>query len=168
MSLLRVLITALAVLAGSVPALAAELLFGSMQMQWPDGYALTGAAKSPFELSGPGGSKVLISVMRRTNEGVGPDQEELARTGEGFLRPQAEKAGKIVIPLDRATLPDGSLLLFIAAQKTGFFSSGCLLLYMVISPGGRLGFVTVEAKGDAAEEHGKVLPLFQSVKWLPS
>jgi len=151
-------------------AFAGEVRFGSAQLDWPDGYTVT-STKSPFELTGPSGEKVLVTVMRPGKElpaeSAASEQEKLANGVEGHLRTQASKAGKVTLPLQRSPLPDGSLLLYIGSETSSLFSSGFFLQYLVVSPTGRLGFFTAEGKGAVEEQHGRFLPVISTVKWLP-
>ena len=76
----------------STAAVAVQVSFGSAQLEWPDGYTVT-STKSPFELNGLSGEKVLVTVMRPGKEppaeSAASEQEKLATGVEAHLRTQA-------------------------------------------------------------------------------
>ncbi|WP_284620783.1 hypothetical protein [Aquabacterium humicola] len=149
---------------------AVEVRFGSLQLDWPEGFTPS-SSKPPFEMNGPSGEKVLVTVMRSgkevTAESAPAEQERMAQGGEGFLRKQGEKVGKVVIPLTRSSLPNGSLLMFTGSETAGLFSSGYFLQYMIVSPAGRLAFFTIEGKGSPEEQNARFLPVINTATWLP-
>ena len=151
-------------------ASAIEVRFGSAQLDWPDGYKVT-STQSPFELTGPSGEKVLVTIMRPgkepTPESAASEQERLAIGIEGHLRTQASKVGRVTLPLQRSPLPDGSLLLHIGSETSSLFFSGFFLQYIVVSPTGRLAYFTAEGKGAVDEQHGRFLPVVSTLRWVP-
>ena len=149
---------------------AVEAQFGSLQLDWPEGFTVR-STKPPFELAGPNGEKVLITVMRSKTDTTGearPDEQaKMVSVGAGFLDKQARAAGKIVVPASTDTLSDGSVLNLVGSETSSLFSSGYFLQYMLVSPSGRLAFVTVEGKGNVSEQHSKVLPVISKATWQP-
>ena len=144
-----------------------ETRFGSLRVLWPQGFSLK-SAQPPFELSGPAGAKVLVSVFRmdqRAPDKPLPSQNDLSASGERMLQANAEKAGTLVLPLQRTFLPDGSVLLFAGSSTGSLLSTGYFLQYALVSPHSRLAYITVEGKGDVRVEHPKYLPAFQTVEW---
>ncbi|EGJ11839.1 hypothetical protein RBXJA2T_15992 [Rubrivivax benzoatilyticus JA2 = ATCC BAA-35] len=87
--------------------------------------------------------------------------------GRGFLRKQAERAGNLVVPSANETLSDGSILVYIGSETSGLFSSGYFLQYMLVSPSGRLAFITVEGKGNIGDDHARYLAVVGKATWLP-
>jgi hypothetical protein len=170
MNRLRTVIAALALAAFPLICGAEELRLGSLQLDLPEGFSVR-SAKPPFELAGPTGEKVLVTIMRSKADTSGePNPDEQAKTvsfGSGFLREQAERAGKLVVPPANETLSDGSILAYIGSETSGLFSSGYFLQYMLISPGGRLAFITVEGKGNIGDYHAKYLEVVGKAAWLP-
>jgi hypothetical protein len=147
----------------------AEVQLGSMAMQWPDGFTHK-AGSAPIRLVGTGGEEVLASIFRIGSEAQPWDKEidfpKMLESGSQQISTQAQRVGKVVVPLQRKELPDGSTLLTAASETSSLFSKGYFLLYMVISPAGRVGFITVEgSKSVATQEHERFLPYFQSVSW---
>jgi len=164
------LLLAAALAGASIPAVSAEIRFGSLQVDWPEGFSAPSAAP-PFELTGPAGEKVLVTVMRPGKEMDGDaaavEQRKMALVGEEFLRRQSDKAGKTIVSLSRTILPNGSLLISTGAATTSLFSPGYFVQYLLVSPAGRLGFFTIEGKGDPAEIYAKFLPVVSTATWLP-
>ena len=159
------LAVALSVLTTSM--LAEPVRFGSLSLEWPDGYSVK-STQVPFELAGPTGEKVLVTIMRFGKEASEPvDLEKMSALNTKFLLGQAQKAGRIVVALSKEVLPDGSTLQFVGSETSRLFKTGYFLQYLVLSPTGRLGFLTFEGIGDAGKEHEAVKPVFQSVQWTP-
>lgn len=162
---IRLLFAALLMWAGL--AQAAEIRFGSLSLDWPAGYTLK-STQSPFELSGPGGSKVLVTVMRPAAAALGsPEtQARLQDTVERMLTEQASRAGQVVLPLSTRSLPDGTRLQSIGSQAAGLLQRGSYLLqYALFSRQGPIAFVTFEGRGDALAEHESLQSLFSSAQW---
>ena len=147
---------------------AAEIRFGSLSLDWPAGYTLK-STQSPFELAGPNGSKVLVTVLRPAASATG-SPEALARlheTVERLLTKQAAQAGQVVLPLATRTLPDGTRLQSVGSQAAGAFQrGGYFLQYALLSRQGPIGLVTVEGRGDALAEHESLQGLFSSAQWV--
>ena len=148
-------------------AQAAEIRLGSLSLDWPAGYAVK-STQSPFELSGPGGAKVLVTVMR-PGAGAATGAEAMARMdgiAERMLTAEAGKAGKVVLPLGRQALPDGTQLRFIGSEVSRLLGgNGYFLQYMLLAPSGQIALLTFEGRGDALREHDAVQGLFKTVQW---
>lgn len=147
-------------------AQATEIRFGLLSLDWPTGYTVK-SMQPPFELAGPQGAKVLVTVLRPGPSATG-SAEALAKlnaTIERMLVDQAQKAGKIVVPLTTETLPDGTVLRTVASETSGLFKSGYLLQYALLARSGPIALLTFEGKGDAAAEHAGVKGLFNTVRW---
>ncbi|MCC9598435.1 MULTISPECIES: hypothetical protein [unclassified Rubrivivax] len=170
MNRLRKVIAAVALAAFPLICAAEGVQLGSLQLDLPEGFSVR-SAKQPFELAGPTGEKVLVTVMRSKADTSGePNPDEQAKTvsfGSGFLRKQAERAGKLVLPSANETLTDGSILAYIGSETSGLFSSGYFLQYMLVSPSGRLAFITVEGKGNIDDYHARYLAVLGNATWLP-
>jgi len=147
-------------------AQAAEIRLGSLSLDWPAGYTLK-STQSPFELTGPQGRKVLVTVLRPgPSAQTGPEgRAKLQATVDRMLTDQAAKAGKVVVPLAGESLPDGTALRFIGSEVSGLFKSGYLLQYALLSPGGPLALLTFEGPGEAPAVHAEVKGFFDTVQW---
>lgn len=145
-------------------AQAAEIRLGSLSLDWPAGYTLK-SAQPPFELAGPQGLKVLVTVLRPGASVSADTRGKMQATVDRMLTDQAARAGKVAVPLAGEALPDGTVLRFIGSQTSGLFGSGYLLQYALLSPGGPLALLTFEGKGDAAAVHADVKGFFNSVQW---
>jgi hypothetical protein len=147
---------------------AEELAFGSLLLPWPDGFSVI-SERGPIELKGPDGAKMLVTVMRPRSEpppaAAAAEQEKMAGGCDAILRPQAEKVGAVVVPFERLTLSSGTILCQAGSRKAGVFGDTYFLQYMFVSPTGRMGFVTVEGKGDVSVEHAKYADAIRSVHW---
>ncbi|MFT7776228.1 hypothetical protein [Roseateles sp.] len=156
---------AIALAAGRAQAV--EIRLGSLSLDWPAGYAVK-SARPPFELSGPGGAKVLVTVMRpgaSANNGQ-EARAKLEESVEGMVTAQAQKAGKVVLPLGRQVLPDGTQLRFIGSEVNRLMrGTGYLLQYVLLAPSGQIGLLTFEGRGEVLREHEAVRALFQTVQW---
>ncbi len=147
---------------------AEEMRINDLTMDWLDGYRLKSNG-SPMSLTGPSGEAMLVTLMGG-RPGLSEQERqalrERARAGaENVLIAQAEKAGKVVLPLQRDTLPDGTTLSSVGVETSKFLAKGFFLEYLLVSPTGRMAFITVEGKGDVAEQHARVIPRFQTVSW---
>lgn len=145
---------------------AAEIRLGSLSLDWPAGYTLK-SARGPFELVGPQGSQVLVTVLRPGPAASG-SPEAVARmrgTVEKLLDDQAARAGQVVLPLASRTLPDGTQLLSIGSQASGLFRSGYLLQYALLARSGLIALLSFEGKGDAVAEHDGLQGLLASAQW---
>lgn len=163
---LTVLFAALALALTGGLARAAEIRLGSLSLDWPPGYALK-STQSPFELSGPTGAKVLVTVMSPGPSATG-SPEGLARLNESLerlLTEQAARAGQVVLPLSTRILPDGTRLQSVGSQVSGLFRSGYFLQYTLVSRSGRIALLTFEGQGDALSEHEALQSLFSSAQW---
>jgi hypothetical protein len=148
-------------------AQAAEIRLGSLSLDWPAGYALK-STQSPFELTGPSGAKVLVTVMR-----LGPSasnapeaRAKMEDSVDRMVTAQAQQAGKVVLPLGRQALPDGTQLRFIGSEVSRLLrGNGYFLQYVLLAPSGQLALMTFEGSGEALREHEAVQGLFQTVQW---
>lgn len=143
-----------------------EIRFGSLSLDWPAGYTIK-SAKPPFELAGPSGAKVLVTVMR-PGASAANSPEALAKLHamtERMLTTEAQKAGRVVVPLGQETLPDGTRLRFTGSQVAKLFRSGYFLQYALMARSGQIAFLTFEGSGDAAAEHEAIKGLFRTVQW---
>jgi len=149
---------------------AESVRFGSLSLEWPDGFTVK-STQVPFELSGPGGQTVLVTIMRlgkaANAEAEAVDVPKLLAMNERFLNAQAKKAGNVVVPMATETLPDGSTLQFTASTTGGLFRQGYFLQYIITSSSGRIGFLTFEGSGDPVAENQKARPIFQTARWEP-
>lgn len=145
---------------------AAEITLGSLTLDWPVGYTLK-STKPPFELAGPGGVKVMVTVMRPgASAQSGPEAvDQLRAKIDSMLIAQAQKAGKLVLPLARETLSDGTMLHAVGSEQSGLFKRGYLLQYALLSPGGPLALLTFEGQGDAASQHAGAKGVFANLRW---
>jgi hypothetical protein len=147
----------------ALAAQAAEVHFGHLAMQWPDGYSVVRPA-DPVLLRGPQQQEVAASVYLAPADAPG-DQRSFAARSAHLVRSAAASHGRVVRTL-RSVLPDGSTLVAAASQRRGA-AGGYLLQFTVLSASGHVGFVTVQAQaGDAAGAFRRLLPAFQSVRWL--
>lgn len=140
--------------------------FGSLSLDWPSGTAVK-STRPPVELALPGGAKVLVTVMR-----IGPragqqalDVEQLQASNEKILADVARRSGRVVIPLDRQALPDGSTLLSIGSETSTLFSTGYFLQYALLTRAGQLGYVSAEGRGDAQAPHALVGDVMRRARW---
>ncbi|RTL22206.1 MAG: hypothetical protein EKK52_06480 [Burkholderiales bacterium] len=143
-----------------------EIRLGSLSLDWPVGYTLK-SGRPPFELSGPDGAKVLVTVMR-PGPSAKASPEALAKLQasiERLLTEQARKAGQVVLPLASETLPDGTQLQSIGSEVSGLFKTGYFLQYALTARHGPIAFVTFEGHGPTTAQHEAVKGLFRSVHW---
>lgn len=148
---------------------AGTIRLGSLALDWPAGYQLK-SARPPFELAGPQGSKVLVTVMK-PGPAVASGQDagaKLRSTLERLLTEQARKAGKVALPLGTRTLPDGTLLQFIGSEVSGLFKTGYFLQFALQSRQGQIALLTFEGTGDVAAEEQRLRGLFDSTQWEDS
>lgn len=160
------LIAGLALAAAQAQAQAGEIRLGSLSLDWPAGYTVK-STQPPFELAGPQGAKVMVTVLRPGPSATGSPEAlaKLQATVERMLTDQARKAGKVIVPLTTQSLPDGTLLQSIGSETAGLFKTGYFLQYALLARSGPIAFLTFEGKGDAATEHAGLNGLFGSVRW---
>jgi uncharacterized protein YtpQ (UPF0354 family) len=140
--------------------------FGSLSVDWPAGYSVK-STRPPVELAGPGGVKVLVTVMRsRAADAGSPEAVTKAQSMiEHLLDVEARKAGKVVVPQGRETLPDGTLLQYVGSEVSSLFRSGYFLQYGLVARSGQLALLTFEGNGDASAEHQRALALLHGAQW---
>ena len=141
---------------------AAEIQLGSLALDWPQGYTVK-STQPPFELAGPGGAKAMVTVLRPGSKAL--SAEEIDEVGERMLTAQAQKAGRVVLPLGKEMLPDGTQLRYIGSEVSGLLRSGYLLQYMLVAPQGQIALVTFEGRGETLSQHESLRGLFRSVRW---
>jgi hypothetical protein len=145
---------------------AAEIRLGSLSLDWPAGYAVK-STQPPFELTGPSGAKVLVTVMRPGASAASGPEAQAKVTGmvERMMTTEAQKAGKVVVPLGGLALPDGTQLRFTGSEVSRLLRSGYFLQYVLLAANGQIAFVTFEGSGEATREHEATRQLFQTVRW---
>ncbi|MBJ6981964.1 hypothetical protein [Luteimonas sp. MC1572] len=163
---LAVAVLLLATLANA--AQGAELDLGSLRIAWPSGYKEVGR-ESPIRLVGPDGVNVLITVWNAKPE-AGADAPSdtsavFSSIAESRLPELAATDGKVVVPLQRQILPDGSILYSTATQTGAHRKAKFYLQYMLIAPSSSAALFTVEGRGDATAQHLHFLERFYSVEW---
>jgi hypothetical protein len=142
----------------------AQVHFGHLAMQWPAGYTVT-RADAPVLLRGPKAQEVAASVYLAPADAPA-DRHAFAARSARLLGSAAASVGRVV-RTTRAVLPDGSLLVAVASQARGA-GRGYLLQFTVLAASGHVGYITVQGQaGEAAAEFRRLLPAFQSVRWLP-
>jgi hypothetical protein len=161
-----------ALLLGLILALAARVAgaevieIGSLSLDWPTGTVVKSNGP-PVELAGPGGAKVLVTLMRLgSGAGKAPaDFDKLLASNEKILSDLAQRSGRVALPLGREALPDGSALVFVGSEKAQLFGSGYFLQYAVLSRNGQLGYFSFEGRGQAQAQHDLVKGIFRSARW---
>ena len=147
---------------------AAELYLGDLRIDWLDGYKETGGS-SPIHLVGPDGVNVLVTVWSATpkvdSDPTTDAQTSFSNIATARLPELAAVQGKVVLPLQREVLPDGSVLYFTATQAGSRRRPEFYLQYMLVAPSAKAALFTVEGKGDAMLEHPRFLERFSSVRW---
>lgn len=147
----------------------APVQFGDLTMQWLDGYVQT-PSRGPFLLTGPKGQEVSASVFSVGNwnspSGREAEFRKLVAYGSNQLDLQARNAGTPVLPLGQEQLPDGSTFLFTGSEQRGQGPASYTLIYFLISPGGRVAYMTIAGKGSVPAEHERFRPLFQTIDWI--
>ena len=158
---------ALALVIGS--AQSEELDLGGLRIDWPDGYKDQGGDE-PIHLVGPDGTGVLISVWKATpkdgsNE-VLDTKSAFSGVAESRLPQSAAAQGKVVIPLQLKSLPNGSVLYSTATQAGSRRAPEFYLQYMLVAPSARAALFTIEGRGEATVQHARFLEHFDSAAWL--
>lgn len=166
---LRAVVLLFLALFSSFPSIATEIQFGSLVLNWPEGFT-SPSNKPPFQLIGPNGEVVLVTTMRQRKEPAAPgdsvEQAKMAEVGEKFIRRKAEEVGTVVRSTEHSKLTDGTLLYTIGSKTSSVFGAGFFLQYFLVSPVGRLAFITIEGKGDALAEQTKYLGAVSTARWL--
>jgi hypothetical protein len=163
----RALASALLLLCGAAQAV--EVQFGSLRMELPEGFVLK-SPQPPFELAGPDGVRMLVSVFRvdpNSSEKPAPVQADLVASGERMLASNGQRAGKVVLPPKSSSLADNTIMLSAASDTSGLFSKGYFLQFALVSPQSRLAYFTFEGKGEVEASMARYSPLFASVRWEP-
>lgn len=135
-------------------AVAADWTFEDFSIQWPDGFErLAGNDGTQFQNSE--GIGVTVDVL-----GHGPMDEsrvqnqinKWSRYAHDEFVSLASRHGEIVFPLKQERLPSGSLLYWIGVDGHHGSSEHFGLLFLDISPQGRLAQFVVEGPG-LAKDH---------------
>ncbi|RAO74999.1 hypothetical protein [Dyella jiangningensis] len=143
-----------------------EFEFSGLRIDWLDGYQrIDNQGQVTAALSGEDGAGVLVSVF---NPKAGTTQltpgNRMYQLAEIDLPKLAADQGKVVIPLKRSVLDNGSLLYSTATQTVNDGHAGYYLQFMLVS-GGRVALFTVEGDGDALGMYSRFAPLFKSASW---
>lgn len=153
-------------LLAAIPCRAEPVRFGPLTMEWYDGFERK-PVRGPILLVGPEEEEVSVSIFRIGDvEAPSGRVEELNRLvafGNRHLEQQALNTGKPALALLRESLPDGSTLLSTGSESSG--RDGYYLFYFLISPGGRIAYVTINGQGTTSIQNDRFRPLFQSVRW---
>ena len=156
--------------AGAAGVPTREVQLERLAMHWPEGYTIVWYQHSTHLIRADG-QQAIVSTY-------GPDADADARAlpdaahrklvelGANHLEISATRFGTVLVPITRAELPDGSILLSAASEKTGARPRSYLLQFSVIGRAGRTAYITVEGKGVAKPEYQQLLPLFQTVRWI--
>lgn len=157
----------LALVIGSVQA--EELDLGGLRIEWPDGYKDLGG-DSPIQLVGPDGTGVLITVWRvspKDDSSEVPDTKSaFSGIAESRLPKLAAAQGKVVVPLQQQSFPNGSVLYSTATQTGSRRTPEFYLQYMLVAPSTRAALFTIEGRGEAIAQHARFREHFDSAAWL--
>jgi hypothetical protein len=147
-----------------------EVQLERLAMHWPAGYTIVWTTDSTHLLRADGQQAIVSSY------GPAPDADwpplaaaahrRLAELGAKQLEESAVRFGTVLAPLARAELPDGSILLSTASEKPGKPPRSYLLQFSVVGRAGSTAYITVEGEGAALPEYRRLLPLFQTVRWI--
>jgi hypothetical protein len=153
-----------------LPVLAAATTwtFGSdFSIQWSDGYKhlVDNDGASWVNSQGIG---VTIDVLGHGQMDKATEQAQINKWSDyahGKFVAIAARHGEIVLPLKQERLPSGSLLYWIGVDGHHGLSEHFGLLYLDISPHGRLAQFVVEGPG-LAEDHAKEFrDVFKTEHW---
>lgn len=147
-----------------------DLELEGLAMQWPEGYTILWHRNSTVLIRGDG-QKVVVSSFGPVSEAEAPMVPEaayrkLVEFGANRLELAGVRFGAVLVPLARADLPDGSILLSHASEKPGSTPRSYLIQFNVIGRAGRIAYITVEGTGAVVPEYQRLLPLFQTARWI--
>jgi hypothetical protein len=146
------------------PMRAADWRIGSMSIQWLDGFERT-SNEAAVRFVGPGGEVVLVTAMGIRN---GADVERAVKTylmfGEKELPRLSAAKGKDVMKLSRETVSE-NITLFSTAALSKKDAQMFYLQFLAVSSTGRAALITVEGRGDPAQQFQRFRPLLGTINW---
>ena len=138
--------------------------FGSMSIEWFDGYQKT-PNDTAARFVGPNGEIVLVTAAGLR---AGGDIEKVVKSylafGESELPQLSASKGRDVIQLRREDLA-GSVTLFSTAAVQKKDKHKFYLQFFAVSRLGRCALITVEGHGDPTDEMKRFRPLFDTISW---
>lgn len=143
-----------------------ELQFDGLRIDWLDGYRqVDSQGQVTATLFGKDGTGVLVSVF--SPRAAAPEltsEGRMYHLAEIDLPKFAADQGKVVLPLARSVLDNGSVLYSTATKTDNDGRPGFYLQFMLIG-GGRAALFTVEGDGDALAQYPRFAALFDSASW---
>ena len=130
---------------------AETLVVGGFEVQWEDGWSLVSKA-DPIRYAGPGPTGVTIDLMDHGDLDAAQqkaERQKWSRYASEELPKIAGRHGEIVVPLKEEKLDSGYALFSVASAKKEGRRDYFGLLFVSVSPEGRLAQFAVEGFGDA-------------------
>lgn len=152
-----------------LPVLAAATIwtFGDFSIQWPDGYKHL-AGNDGASWGNSNGIGVTVDVLGHGPMDKATEQDQINKWSEyahGEFVAIAARHGEIVLPLKQERLPSGSLLYWIGVDGHHGSSEHFGLLYLDISPHGRLAQFVVEGPGLVKDHAKEFRDIFETEHW---
>jgi hypothetical protein len=143
---------------------AADWRFGTMSLQWLDGFERTPSADAA-RFVGPNGEVVLVTAMGLREGGdAGKTAKHYLDFGEAELPKLSASKGKDVMQMRREELAEDITLFSTAAipkrDKRMFY-----LQFLAVSKTGRSALITIEGLGEPTEQLKRFRPLLDTIKW---
>jgi hypothetical protein len=162
------LILAHILLALSLQANAAEWRFGTLTLEWLDGFTYQPQGNSQ-RFVGPNGEHVIVTVASLSRELEGAELERTLRQHHTFAEKQlptlASAKGKVIAPLRESSVGESIELFSTGTNVSGVTSEYFYLQFLLISPRGNMALFTVEGPGDVSAQMARYRPLFDTAKW---
>lgn len=151
-----------------VLAAAADWTFDDFSTQWPDGYQrLDGSNASSWRNSE--GIGVTVDVLGHGPMDIAMEQDQIhkwSNYAHGEFAALAARHGDIVFPLKQERLPSGSLLYWIGVDGHQGSNVHFGLLFLDISPHGRLAQFVVEGPGLAKDHVKEFRSIIETEHWF--
>jgi hypothetical protein len=150
-----------------VLAVAENWTFGDFSIEWPDGYQhlIDNGGSSWRNSEGVG---VTVDVLGHTPIDSATEQDQISKWSK-YARTEflaiAARHGKIVFPLKQERLPSGSLLYWIGVDGHQGLTRHFGLLFLDISPHGRLAQIVIEGPGLAKDHVKEFRSVIETEHW---
>ena len=163
-----IIATIILLLLNSVSYAEQTLKFGSLSLQWPDGWR-SEESNGEQRLLGPNGEKVIVTVSSLRPAVAEDEAVKAIQSLHDFANSQMPRlaeavGGTVTRPLQRDAVDDVHVNYSTVSQKKGFFGQSYYLQYFLV--GRRSGvFLTLEGKGDAVPKADQFDKIVSTAYW---
>lgn len=148
-------------------AAAADWTFDDFSIQWPDGYQRLAGSDGIYWKNSKG-IGVTVDVLGHGPMDKATEQNQInkwSKYAHGEFAAIAARHGEIVFPLEQERMPSGSVLYWIGVDGHQGSSEHFGLLFLDISPHGRLAQFVIEGPGLAKDHVKEFRSVIETERW---